>query len=153
MIQRIQSVYLFVASALTFSLFGLPFAGIGNGLLTFNVTACHLSPAVPGMQPTTMLPLAFATACVAALCLINIFLFGNRTRQMKIARLNIVLQIVILFGLTAYCIALQRAMGMGASVSPRFAFAIPVVNVILLILAHKGIKADDDLVKSADRLR
>ncbi len=153
MIQRIQSVYLFVAAALTCCLFGLPFAGIGKGFLTFSVTACHLSPKVPGMNSTTMLPLAIATLCVAVLCLINIFLFGSRTRQMKIVKLNIVLQVVMLLGMVAYCIGLQRGMGMGASIHPRFAFAIPVVNVILLILAYKGIKAADDLVKSADRLR
>ena len=30
---------------------------------------------------------------------------------------------------------------------------IPVVNLILLLLASRGIKKDDDLVKSYDRLR
>lgn len=153
MIQRIQSVYLFVAAALTCCLFGLPYASIGNKILTFNVTVFHLSPAVPGMQASTMLPLTAITICAALLCVITIFLFGNRTRQIKIVRLNIMLQIVVLLGMAAYCVGLQHSIGMGTSFSPRFASAIPVVNIILLVMAYKGIKADDDLVKSADRLR
>ena len=34
-----------------------------------------------------------------------------------------------------------------------FRIVIPVVNLILLLLASRGIKKDDDLVKSYDRLR
>lgn len=153
MIQRIQSVYLFVAAALTFCLLGIPYASIGNLLMKFKVTACRLSPMLPGMKDATMLPLAVITLCAALLCVITIFLFKNRTRQMKTVRLNILFQVIVLVGMVAYAFGIKQSVGMGSSITPKFALILPIINIVLLILAYKGIKADDDLVKSADRLR
>ena len=153
MIQRIQSIYLFVAAALTFCLFVMPYVAIGNAIMMFNATVCHLSPAVPGMQTTTMVPLATITLCAAMLCLIAIFLYGNRTRQMKVVKLNVVLQAIVLIGMVAYIYGIKHKMGVGVAFSPKFAFVFPAINIVLLLLAYRGIKADDDLVKSADRLR
>lgn len=161
MIQRVQTIYLFVVAALTFCLFCLPFVGVGVGnaymMFNFNVTACHMSPAPPiqGLQATKLLPLAIVTLCAALFCLVTIFLFANRTRQMKFVRFGIVFQAVVLIGMVVFCHILQNAAGQMATITitPKFAFVIPAVNIILLILANRGIKADDDLVKSADRLR
>ena len=153
MIQRIQSVYLFVAAVLTFCLFVMPYVAIGNAFMMFNATVFRLSPAVPGMQTTTMFPLAAITLCAAVLCLIAIFMYGNRTRQMKVVKLNIALQVVLLIGMAAYMFGIKHSMGVEVAFSPKFAFAFPVVSAVLLFLAYRGIKKDDDLVKSADRLR
>ena len=153
MIQRIQSVYLFVAAVLTLCLFGVPYAGFGSGNTIFSATVCHLSPAADGVSATALAPLAAITLCAAVLCLIAIFMYSNRTRQMKVVKLNIALQVVVLIGMAAYCYGLQKAMGEGVAFSPKFAFIFPIISVLLLILAYRGIKADDDLVKSADRLR
>ena len=100
-----------------------------------------------------MWPLATVTLCAAIFCLITIFLYANRVRQMKIVRYNIAVQAIVMIGMVMCCFYMQRSAGSMATVSPRFAFVIPAVNIILLILANRGIKADDDLVKSADRLR
>lgn len=153
MIQRVQTIYLFVAAALTFCLFGLPFANVGNGFMTFNVTAYQISPTVPLVQMPKMWPLATVTLCAAIFCLVAIFLYANRARQMKMVRYNIAVQAIVMIGMVICCFNMQRTAGSMATVSPRFAFIIPAVNIVLLILANRGIKADDDLVKSADRLR
>ncbi|MBP5667734.1 MAG: DUF4293 domain-containing protein [Salinivirgaceae bacterium] len=153
MIQRIQTIYLFVAAVLTFCLFCLPFANVGNGFMSLSVTACNISPSTPLMQSSKMWPLATVTLCAAIFCLITIFLYANRVRQMKIVRYNIAVQAIVMIGMVMCCFYMQRSAGSMATVSPRFAFVIPAVNIILLILANRGIKADDDLVKSADRLR
>jgi len=159
MIQRIQTIFLFVAAVLTFCLFCLPFVGVGVGngfmMFNFNVTACHMSPAPPiqSLQASKLLPLAIVTLCAALFCLVTIFLFANRARQMKFVRFGIVFQAIVLIGMVVFCHILQNAAGQMATLNPKFAFVIPAVNIILLILANRGIKADDDLVKSADRLR
>lgn len=153
MIQRIQSIYLFLATAITCCLFAVPYTAVGNAIMKFKVTACHISPMLPGMKDSTMLPLSIITACAAVICLISIFLYGNRTRQMKIVRLCTLLQVVVLIGMVAYAFGVKQPMPLGATIKPQFAMALPVVNIILLIMANRRIKADDDLVKSADRLR
>jgi hypothetical protein len=40
-----------------------------------------------------------------------------------------------------------------ASLIPGFKVAIPVVILVLSVLAYNGIKKDDNLIKSYDRLR
>ena len=156
MIQRIQSVYLFVAAALTFCLFVIPFAGFefylcfGNNITYFNMTVCHTSPSVSSAN--RMLPLAITTLCAAVLCLIAIFLYRDRTRQMKVVKLCIAIQAIVLIAMVAYCLSIPN-FRFCAKIDPKIAAVFPIVNIVLLILAYRGIKADDDLVKSADRLR
>jgi hypothetical protein len=36
---------------------------------------------------------------------------------------------------------------------PRFAGCLPLVGLILFVLAYRGIKADEELVRSMDRIR
>ena len=72
---------------------------------------------------------------------------------MKTVRLNILFQVIVLVGMVAYAFGIKQSVGMGSSITPKFALILPIINIVLLILAYKGIKADDDLVKSADRLR
>lgn len=158
MIQRIQSVYLLVAAALTFCLFGVPYVGFdfhpcfGDNSTYVNMTVCHMSPSFSLAKK--MLPLAITTLCAAVLCLIAIFLYRDRTRQMKVVKLCIAIQAIVLIAMVAYCYGLNRSIvGFSAEINPKIAAVFPIVNIVLLILAYRGIKADDDLVKSADRLR
>ena len=156
MIQRIQSIYLFLAAALGISLFCFPFAEIVTGGNNVALTVCHLSPAVEGVSAAAMTPLALVTSLFVVLCLIALFKFRNRAMQMKITKLCGYLQILIFVAMIAFIIGLSKTPGsdkLTVEVSFCMPMAFPIVNFILLILAHRGIKKDDDLVKSADRLR
>ena len=156
MIQRIQSIYLFLAAALGVSLFCFPFAEIVTGGNNVALTVCHLSPAVEGVSAAAMTPLALVTSLFVVLCLIALFKFRNRAMQMKITKLCGYLQILIFVAMIAFIIGLSKTPGsdkLTVEVSFCMPMAFPIVNFILLVLAHRGIKKDDDLVKSADRLR
>ncbi len=154
MIQRIQSIYIFVASVLTICLFFVPSFHFSVGQGSYDITACHISPAFSLVPSTVMLPLALVTFFAFLLCLISIFLFRNRTLQMKVVRINAFLQIVILFTMVAYVFFMFDKSGQtNIHIDFSMALIFPIVNVILLAFARKRIKADDDLVKSADRLR
>lgn len=83
---------------------------------------------------------------VGILSIAAIFLYHNRRLQMKLCSFAMladflwyVYYIVFFFGLQGMHIC--------------FAACLPLVSCILLFLAKKGIKADDDLVRSADRIR
>lgn len=156
MIQRIQSIYLFLAAALGVSLFCFPFAEIVTGGNNVALTVYRLSPAVEGVSAAAMTPLALVTSLFVVLCLIALFKFRNRAMQMKITKLCGYLQILIFVAMIAFIIGLSRTPGSDKlTIEAYFCLpmAFPIVNFILLILAHRGIKKDDDLVKSADRLR
>ena len=67
-----------------------------------------------------------------------------------LGRLNMILNLIILGILSYYLLNLSGEIeisekGIGS--------AIPLVTIILLVLANRAIKKDEDLVKSVDRLR
>jgi len=83
---------------------------------------------------------------VAIISIVAIFLFKNRSSQIKIGRLNIVL-ILILMGVAVY-FELQDG-----DFQPYFGIGLPLIVLILNVLAIQAVQADDKLIRSADRLR
>jgi hypothetical protein len=87
---------------------------------------------------------------IAALALISIALFKKRQNQFVLNRLNIILNLFLL-GFFVY-----RSLNISGEmqVSEKgIGMLIPVFSIVLLVLANKAIKKDEDLVKSVDRLR
>ncbi len=132
MIQRIQSVYLLIA--------GLVSAGLSNILPTghdiigsFNKPFLYEGMILSGI-----------------LSFLIIFVFKNRKLQFVLGRINILLNLILL-GVFVYLSlnlpgeALVSEKGIGQF--------IPVITIVLLVLANKAIKKDEQLVKSVDRLR
>ena len=85
---------------------------------------------------------------VAGLGIINIFQYKNRRKQMTLCTLGICL---LLVWIACFCYDHYYLHG-GATIYPLYAM-LPIVSIILFWMARKGIKHDDDLVRSADRLR
>jgi hypothetical protein len=137
MIQRIQTIYLFLA----FVMMGVLPIFIATGLNQ-------------EMQPVFLFDhfwetLLFITSAV--LSLISIFSFKKRQNQFVLGRLNIIFN-VILFGLLFY--RSLNLSGENLSFSEKgIGIFLPIISIVLLVLANKAIKKDEDLVKSVDRLR
>jgi len=154
MIQRIQSIYILVAAVLLVLLYCSPFAEVDCGNLCVGITAFHLSPSVEGLSKAAMVPLALVVSLTIVLCLIALFTFKNRQRQMQLTKICIYMQIVVFASMAAYVVAVSRAIGINKwSINMDLTTILPVINIVLLVMAYRGIKKDDDLVKSADRLR
>jgi len=136
MIQRIQSVYLaivFIVSGIL-SLF-LPLWVDAQGKDFF-------------VGQSTMFTLIFGLT--AALSVLSLLSYKKRQTQFVYNRLNMIFNFILL-GLFVY----QSLNVSGeASVSEKgIGMFLPIVSIILLVLANKAIKKDEDLVKSADRIR
>lgn len=137
MIQRIQSVYLFLALLALGGLFArLP-------LITINAAAAN---------DTILLLEEGFIGLSAFITLFSIFLYANRKRQMMAVKGAILLTVLALFTIaTDYFMAMGNASSNEVSVDP-FAI-IGTVALILQVMGHRGIAADERLVKQADRLR
>ena len=133
MIQRIQSIYLLLASAAAFLMLRLPF------YYTPTPFALEISGST---QYSTLIALAFS----ACLSFITIFLYGNRMLQLKVTLANFLLSGGI--GYFIYTIVKAHPGG-GFTLASAGLFLIPVLQ---LIACYK-IYQDEKLVKSADRLR
>jgi uncharacterized membrane protein len=87
-------------------------------------------------------------AIIALLSVVAIFLYKHRKRQILIG--NLILLLLVL----AYPLHFIFD-GIPADLlrTVRYTFAFPLVAAILVCLAIRGIKKDERLVRSADRLR
>ena len=77
-------------------------------------------------------------------------MYKNRKSQFMLGRLNIILNFILL-GLFVY---LSLNLSGETLVSEKgIGMLLPIISIVLLVLANKAIKKDEDLVKSVDRLR
>ncbi|HYF33057.1 MAG TPA: DUF4293 domain-containing protein [Chitinophagaceae bacterium] len=141
MIQRIQSIWLLLAAAFAF--------------LTYTMVL-YIGTLADGTKKTFALGDHFLlVACIialGALSLICIFLFKNRKAQLRLTILTMVLTIGYIF-LQYLMIERFKTENAIQSGSYQVAALLPVVMIILLIFAARGIHKDQKLVKSLDRLR
>jgi len=86
-----------------------------------------------------------------ALSLLSIISYKKRQQQFVMNRLNIILNLILL-GLFVYR-TLNLSGGTDMVSEKGIGMFLPIVSIVLLVLANKAIKKDEDLVKSVDRLR
>jgi hypothetical protein len=87
----------------------------------------------------------------AVLAFITIFLFKNRKLQFVLNRLNILFHLILL-GIFVYRM-LNLSGGIEKISEKGIGVVFPLISIVLLVLANRAIKKDEDLVKSVDRLR
>lgn len=147
MIQRIQSIYLFLASLCGFGLFGLPFASTEQAIASSQLFASDAQYTISDSTGVLVLFIGAALAALAA-----IFLFKQRLVQIRIAVLAVVLNILGL--LLSFWVFMKDAPNMGeAPVEEQFGLGLPALFIVFGMLAVSGIRKDEKLVKSMDRLR
>jgi hypothetical protein len=137
MIQRIQTIYLFLAFVVTGILpFFIPLWTMADGKAFFFM-----------QNQEYVIVLGLSTT----LSLLSIISYKKRQNQFVIGRLNIILNLILL-GLFVY--RSLNVSGETLAVSEKgIGMFLPIVAIVLLVLANKAIKKDEDLVKSVDRLR
>ena len=158
MIQRIQTIYLVLALALCGLIFFVPLSillpemegGLSYKLGVFGIE--NTSDKIIMLIEFTPVLLAFL-GIVTLIILAAIFLFKNRKLQMKLCILTGIL-LLIFFALIFYFTNIMSGFGeVESNISYLAGTYLPIIAVILLLLANKAIKRDEDLVRSADRLR
>lgn len=137
MIQRIQTIYLILAFVVA-------------GILPFLFSLWSMSDGKEYFfmeNQVYVILLGLSTT----LTVVSIISYNKRQNQFVLGRLNIFLNLILL-GLFVY-----RSLNLSGEtnlVSEKgIGMFLPIAAIVLLVLANKAIKKDEDLVKSADRLR
>lgn len=149
MIQRKQTVYLLLALAALIVCLCLPIGSVepkamGAAPLWYNYGVYFGSA-------FTARPLLFVDlVVVGALTFINIFLYKRRRMQMGLCVAGIIL-ILAWYGYYVFSAVCDFASQ--GTFHVKFAVCLPFVAIIFLILARRGVKADEELIKSMDRIR
>lgn len=152
MIQRIQTIYLAVAAILLMvpSLFSLSFATAGD--FELNAVAIRSLNVEQLQEGVNAFPIAGAMALALLLTVYAIMQFKNRKFQIKLVQAALLVQLAI-GGLIFLYADKMAALANSTEVSYSPVLAILLINLALYFLAARGIKKDDELVRSADRLR
>ena len=166
MIQRIQSVFLFLLVVAMVAMLFLPLWSKTDTITreTVVLTAWNLKstvlnaegePAGAGTLPERgTFAIGLLAIAAAAIAVYEIFQYRNRLTQMKLGLLN-TLVLAALIGTTLY-----YALYVGADMveadnngSYHSGFYMPLLALLLNALSNRFIKRDEDLVRSVDRLR
>lgn len=143
MIQRIQSLYIFLSLLCALLLYLFPIwqtnAGSTDGMQVIGA-GTHL----------LLLPLPIIMAISH---LLAIFSFKHRKRQKQLCTGNILLYIIFLLG-GLLIIQLEHHFFQHFNLFEfRLGAVLPLAGILLNVLARNGIKKDEALLRSMDRLR
>jgi hypothetical protein len=147
MIQRIQSLYLLLAAG----------AAVGTWFLDIFKATLSDDPVPKYFNAQSNFGVFVVYMLIVALAVFSIFLFKNRKLQLKLTVLNIFLAI----GATAlqylkvqdFVNSLQAGGKVISSSTYLPGAFLPVLIIIFLFMATRGIYKDEKLIKSLDRLR
>ena len=159
MIQRVQTVFLLAATILSAIIIFHPVSYMtlsdGSKALFTSFTLKNTNePPLIYMYTFPIGALAIATSLIS---FITIFLFQNRTLQMRLCVYDILLTIGLGVLMIFYYFKIKN--GVIANElhvyqhSFTYTIIFPLINIILLFQAFRTIRRDDLLLKSADRLR
>lgn len=149
MIQRIQTIFLMLAAAAGFGQFALPYMSTepGNPAATLPALADNV---VNPLDNPGLLGLCILGGVVS---LAAIFLFNNRPLQARIAS-GAAVASILLMALAAFVIfQLYQQMPSGGSTRYGLGLGLPVAALVFNWLAARFIRKDENIVRSADRLR
>jgi len=130
---------------------------LSSGFITFsdnsgtviNFTLAGISGVSEPLMKT--LPVTLLIIIIPVLSSITISLFKNRRVQLILCKLLLTLISAFITALVIYSyMVISRY---NVELMPGIKMSVPVIQLILVVLAYRGIKKDDNLVKSYDRLR
>lgn len=154
MIQRKQTLFLLLAALLVLSTWLFPIATYQSTAETYELMTYGLYTADGVKVPDADLKMPFSIllSLLALALVIAIFLYSNRPRQMRFVRGSYLLMLAII----AFMFITDNSVGTYLEDAERtfgLSFVMPLVALVLTVMAERGIRADEKLVRSMDRLR
>jgi hypothetical protein len=145
MIQRIQTLWLLLAALVNAGLF--VFAQYKADIMQNGVAVTQY------IRVNDHYPSLLVALVITALPMFAIFMYKNRTKQRNLALVSLVATV----GFIATTLMRVRNFNNGTSAPVNGTYwigsVLPVISVIFLFMAISGIRKDEKLVKSLDRLR
>jgi hypothetical protein len=156
MIQRIQSLYLFVVAVACSLLFFFPmidYIDPVRGTYKLFATGLKSFSDLPGyLFFWETLPLLILVIASLVMALITIFLSKRRRLQFQLVSINVLIN-VLLIGLVFLLYSRIFEHRLQIPSNYQFGMYVPLISLVFLVLASRAIRKDETLVKSSDRLR
>lgn len=137
MLQRIQSVWLFLAGAAALLTIKLPYySGIQDATVPYH----ELNAITAGIV------ILLVTITIAVLAFVTIFLYKNRTTQLRLCVVAIILEAVLIF-------LYYRQVAVFTQGTYALTAILHMCILLFFVLAARGINKDEKLIKESNRLR
>jgi hypothetical protein len=151
MIQRIQSLYLFLAAVAMGLIFFFPLANLSNtqDLIIFNLSGFSKFSILEHI-PTW--PLMLIVGVSIFLTLIVIGLYKKRPLQVRLTRIALMLNLGFI-ALTFFVYGDHLAKQIKMDINYEIGAVFPLIALIFHVLAMYAINKDERLIKSIDRIR
>ena len=140
MIQRQQTLWLLLSTAAAIASYMFPFV-IGD-----EIHANNPAPVRATIDAGSTFLLLLTTSSTLVIAAVTIFLYKNRQRQIWLCISGVLVTALLIF---LYIREMNRLTGSVLALSA----VLPVLILFGFIMAWKGIRKDDQLVKSLDKLR
>ncbi len=139
MLQRIQTIWLFLAAVCAF--LGFQFA-FYSGTFTQNDVVNGFRK----LNGTSNVQLIIATTAVAVVALLAVFLYKNRKLQLRLCLAGILLEAILIF---LYYTEVKKFTDGDYSLTA----LLQGCTLLFFMLAARGIRNDDKIIKESNRLR
>ncbi|MEE4176214.1 MAG: DUF4293 domain-containing protein [Bacteroides sp.] len=156
MLQRIQTLYLLLVGIFAILLIFLPLGSFSSEevRVSLGILGLGYAPGFPGELPGhwQAFVLLALVLVILVLTFYTIFQYKRRRYQIQLGKFNTLLHMGLI--VTAFLFIDQLS---GSLTSGTFRYGagifLPLVSMVLILLANRAIKKDDELVRSADRIR
>jgi hypothetical protein len=153
MIQRIQTIYLLIATILMTITIFTPIAQFFDGTQEYTLTAFALKDAA-GVTAQSTIYMGILLALAGVLPFVVIFLFKNRQLQIRLCAAEIVLLVGSLVVMGIYYYLSHRIFdAANGIISIKVGIVMPILAIVFVALAIRSIFRDEVLVRSLDRIR
>lgn len=157
MIQRKQTIFLLLAVVAYVVCLFLPIGHIVAKGMALDTTVYNLGT-VGGNNGTiniigTCVPLFILDAVAALLSVVTIFMYNKRPLQMTLCAVTILFSCLWCVDYILLFLGLVQIPEVEGEFGMQFGACLPVVGIILVAMARKGVNDDEKLVKAADRIR
>lgn len=161
MIQRVQSIFLLIAIIIPIVLIFMPLGYLTTDGAQYVYNSISLKENIPdGSSVIRLYYLAFCLFLTSFLSGVALFMYKNRVKQMQVVSFTMIVFLITLMLILWICPDIIFKKFFGARMED-FIFSFNTVPLIILIvieavclfMANRFIKKDEELVRSADRLR
>lgn len=155
MIQRIQTLYLLASSILVLLWYFMPLADLVNyeSNFTFSIYGIKNPDDQTWLYHTLIISIITTISIISTVA--TIFLYKNRKLQIKASQFLLLLHTALVA--VAFLLIDKAKSLLSLSneiiIHHKISILFPLISLVLIFLAIKAIKRDEELVRSADRLR
>ena len=156
MIQRIQSLFITLVIIIGVVSSFLPVISFSGETGNFIMKHYKTVAASDGHILIKNMGIGVLQGLVLIAAIMMLLLYKNRSTQIKLGKLNLLLIALEIAAIVMYSDAAKLAISANpenVAIQFQWGASIPVLSLVLTYLSIRFIKKDDDLVRSADRLR